>query len=1114
MARIQRPVPPRTPATDQVSVLLRRGSNTSIHAPTEGSLATTPLLTNPIPVHGTAPVFTPGGRSGLLTSTALTPAAPTAAALPANPNPISQENQLPGNPPSEWEVNANSTNIEGFTTDISVNHGTTLNFKINTNSTNYRIDIYRLGYYGGNGARKVATLQHQNASAPVQPNPMVDTATGEVDAGNWSTTDSWNVPAAAVSGVYVANLVRQDGTAGVFQVPFIVRDDSSHSDVVFQTSDTTWQAYNGWGGANLYGGNGPGPRGAAYAVSYNRPIVTRDGVGVFGGPQDMVFGAEYAALRWMEQNGYDVSYIAGLDTARSGSLLLNHKIFTSTGHDEYWSGDQRANVEAARDAGVNLAFMSGNEVYWKTRWAPSIDGSNTPNRTMVNYKETHEFKLNAGNPSGTWTGTWRDPSFSPPGDGGKPENALTGQMIGVDSYRADIMKIPYGQTQLRFWRNAPLAQTQPGGTASLTQNLLGYEWDVSPDNGFRPGGLISLSSTTLAVSQYVADYGNVDAPATATHNLTLYRAPSGALVFGAGTVFWAWGLDSNHDLTATPTDRNVQQSMVNLFADMGVQPQTLQAGLAPATKSTDTTPPTSTITTPTGSNFPEGTYATITGSATDTGGGLVAGVEVSTDSGTSWHPAGGSAANWTYSWLTPAPGNYTIKARATDDTVNTETPGPGTGVTVTPTTTVSLFQTSDTPGTVTDGDTLGSELGVKFKSSKSGTITGFRFYKGPQNTGTHVGSLWSATGTLLGSATYTNETASGWQQVNLATPISITAGTTYVASYHTNVGHYSETFNYFVTPRTSGELTALASNAQNGPDGVWAHSGSSTFPGQGVESATNYFVDVVFNPSGGGGVKQAPVANADTNFITAPNTAMALSAATLLANDTDANGDTLTVTGVSAAANGTVSFANNTATFTPTNGYTGAANFTYSISDGNGGTASAQVSLSVGNSLWGNSNAPTLVTANDPGAASLGVKFTASSAGTINGIRFYKGPQNTGTHVVDLWSSTGTKLATGTAANETPSGWQEAAFTTPVSITAGTTYIAAYHTNTGFYSADTGYFNAARTTGPLTAPSTGTSGGNGVYIYSANDAFPTNSFQGSNYWVDPVFSPSAGGGGT
>ena len=93
-------------------------------------------------------------------------------------------------------------------------------------------------------------------------------------------------------------------------------------------------------------------------------------------------------IQWLEQNGYDVTYFTGVDGARNGSLIQNHKIFMDSGHQYYWSGPRRANVQAARDAGVNLAFFSGNTIFWKTRWENSIDGSNTPNRTLVCYKET------------------------------------------------------------------------------------------------------------------------------------------------------------------------------------------------------------------------------------------------------------------------------------------------------------------------------------------------------------------------------------------------------------------------------------------------------------------------------------------------------------------------------------------------------------------------------------------------------------------------------------------------------------------------------------------------------------------------------------------------------
>ena len=227
-----------------------------------------------------------GSLSGSVTTAVVSQATTTAspnllAAAATSTNPIVLENQKQGTPQSVWDIDgAGSSNIEGFATDISVNIGNTIDFKINTNSSNYRIEVYRLGYYGGMGARLVDTIQHTGVQN--QPAPLRDATTGLVDAGNWSVSASWDVPADAVSGVYIAKLVRQDGTDGANHIPFIVRDDSSTSDIVFQTSDTTWQAYNGWGGANFYGGNGPATgqgAGRAYAVSYNRPIATRGGVG-------------------------------------------------------------------------------------------------------------------------------------------------------------------------------------------------------------------------------------------------------------------------------------------------------------------------------------------------------------------------------------------------------------------------------------------------------------------------------------------------------------------------------------------------------------------------------------------------------------------------------------------------------------------------------------------------------------------------------------------------------------------------------------------------------------------------------------------------------------------
>ncbi|HEU5472686.1 MAG TPA: DUF4082 domain-containing protein [Actinophytocola sp.] len=1011
------------------------------------------------------------------------------------------ENQLQGNPRSEWDLSGPaSTSIEGFATSLSVNRGTTVSFKINTASANYRIDIYRLGWYGGLGARKVATIQRSTPS--IQPAPGGNATIGLYDAGNWSVTTSWAVPATAVSGVYIAKLVRQDGTAGASHIPFVVRDDGAQRDIVFQTSDTTWHAYNGWGGANLYGGNATASvDGRAFKVSYNRPIGTRDAIGTWSGPQDFLFSAEYAAIRWLERNGYDVAYVTGVDTGPGNAQLTNYNVYMSTGHDEYWSRDQREHVEAARDAGVHLIFISGNEVYWKTRWEPDING--TPNRTLVCYKESRqEEKLD---PTPAWTGTWRDLMFSPPADGNRPENSLTGTIFQVDSHREDIIRVPYEMTQLRFWRNSPIAtNTQPGQTASLAVGMLGYEWDECPDNGFRPERLIHLSATTEVVGTYLLDYGHTVGDQTAVHNLALYKAASGAWVFGAGTVFWSFGLDTEHDYsnsslppTLTPEDLNVQQAMVNLFADMGVQPGTLRAGLAPATASTDSTPPVSTITAPTnGASVGQLTLVTVSGTASDTGG-RVAGVEVSTDNGATWHPATGTT-SWTYAWRPRLPGTYQVKTRAIDDSLNVETPGAGVSVTVTPAAAVSLFALTEKPFAVRSGDPNPVELGVRFSANTPGAVAGIRFYKTDDSTGPHAAHLWSAAGNLLASANFSGETAKGWQTVMFPAPVTITPGTTYVASYHT--AYYAASPNYFRTPRSTGALTAPA-----GDNGVYAYGASGTFPNASFGS-TNYWVDVIFNRAGGAG-NLPPTAGNDAVMGTF-NTPLVIPAATLLANDADPNGYPLSITSVGNPTNGTVSLdaGAQTVTFTPTTGFSGLATFTYQVGNAVGGSAQATVSVTVNSlttvqTLFQPSNTPNTITVADPTPVALGVKFRSAVSGTrVTGVRFYKGPQNVGTHTAHLWNATGgPALATATFSGETASGWQSVNFPAPVTINPNTTYVVSYHSN-GFYSASSNFFATTHTRGALTAPAAI----NGVFTYGPAGTFPTSTFNNTNYWVDVI----------
>jgi hypothetical protein len=309
----------------------------------------------------------------------------------------------------------------------------------------------------------------------------------------------------------------------------------------------------------------------------------------------------------------------------------------------------------------------------------------------------------------------------------------------------------------------------------------------------------------------------------------------------------------------------------------------------------------------------------------------------------------------------------------------------------------------------TDGNAL--EVGVKFRSDTAGFISGIRFYKLGGNTGTHIGNLWSGTGTLLATATFSGETASGWQQVNFSAPVAINANTTYVASYFAPVGHYAADANGLTSNVDNSPLHALSSGSSSG-NGVYIYSGSSAFPTN-TFSATNYWVDVVFNTT----------ANVPTN----------------------------------------------TPTPTPT-------------ATGTPSTCPC--------SLFTPSTVPTTVANADTSAVELGMSST-----------------NTGTHVANLWTSTGTLLATATFSGETASGWQQVNFTTPVAVTAGTTYVVSYHTNTGHYSSDQNYFTSSVDRAPLHAPASGgPSGGNGLYMYGGSSAFPTNTYNASNYYVDVVFT--------
>ncbi len=1036
-----------------------------------------------------------------------------AATCPASSTAIACENAQPGTPPSVWDLDGDTdASIVGFSDQISVTAGSTVGFKIRTDASAYTIGIYRLGYYQGNGARHMATISPSVSLPQSQPACLTQAATGLVDCGNWSRSAAWAVPANAVSGVYLAHLVRTDNGEDS-HIAFVVRNDASHADLVFQTSDTTWQAYNTWGGNSFYVG---APAGRAYKLSYNRPIATREST---PGGRDWLMANEYPMIRWLEQNGYDVTYQSGVDTDRSGSLLTNHRAFLSVGHDEYWSGQQRANVEAARDAGVNLAFFSGNEVYWKTRWEPSIDGSSSDHRTIVTYKETWaNAPIDPVEPGST--ATWRDPRFSPPGDGGRPENELTGTSFRVQSFFGAI-QVPAADGKMRIWRNTSVASQSPGQVATLANGTLGYEFDETPDNGHQPAGLVRLSTTTTTAAEALLDWGSTVAPATVTHHLTLYRASSGSLVFSAGTIQWSWGLDANHDGdSAPPADGRVQQATLNILADMGAQPSTRASGLVAATSSTDATAPTATITAPAEGLAVTGNQVlTVSGTASDSGGGVVGAVEVSVDGGQTWITASGRS-TWTYSWMPTGTGPQTILARASDDSGNVQPVPTVRGVVVS--CPCSLLGNTNPALPAQSNDTSAVTLGMRFHSDVAGKVTAVRFYKGPGNTGTHIGSLWTDAGVRLAQVTFSSESASGWQVASFATPVAIQANQTYVVSYSAPVGRYAVTRAQFL--RAGIDRSPLhAPMDGDGQNGIFRY-GSNVFPDQSYESES-YSVDVLFASNGGTPIDTTPPsASAVSPSPGATGVSVGTSAVAQFSEPVVPASIQMGVTGPSGPLPGTIAYDAPTrrATFTPSASLVPGTVHVVTVSAatdpaGNALVAPLTWSFTTAGTpppstcpctLFAPTDTPAVASESDPSALTLGVRFRADTTGLVTGVRFYKGPSNTGTHTGSLWRDDGQRLATVTFTNESASGWQQASFATPVPVEAGRTYVVSYFAPNGGYAATAGGFAGhAVDRGPLHAPADGDGGGNGLYLYGA-DALPTTTWSSTNYWVDVVFTSS------
>ena len=449
---------------------------------------------------------------------------------------IERENAQLGT--NSWQIPSNraaSTQIQAYASATSVEPGKKLTFYVSTQQegTPYWIDIYRLGWYGGDGGRRMTSTVEQVGHAQGYYDEYthqlvgcgmcsLDKKVGLVEA-NWHPSYTLSVPLNWTTGVYLAKLTDANGMQTY--VPFDVLG-AANTPYVAVTPDTTYAAYNDWGGYSLYSAstsqldesNTPGKT-RADKVSFDRPYTQE-----YGSSQVLDF--EVNAIRWIERQGYEVSYISNVDLDEHPELLLQHRAYISLGHDEYWTKNMRDGVQRARDAGVGLLFSGANASYWQMRFEP--DSAGVADRTVVCYKVSTSQKTLARDPlyredNSRVTALWRDPVLA------RPENALIGMMYsGYTSHRPGFPWITSSRAGSPLLDGTGLQADQPYGC-----DQVGYEWDRIFDNGATPAGL-----QVLATSRTQNNAGRSD-----TSNTTYYIAKSGALVFATGSIYWTAFLD-------------------------------------------------------------------------------------------------------------------------------------------------------------------------------------------------------------------------------------------------------------------------------------------------------------------------------------------------------------------------------------------------------------------------------------------------------------------------------------------------------------------------------------------------------------------------------------------
>src|SRR5438105_3170443 len=458
----------------------------------------------------------------------------TASAQLAANNPIVLENQQPGSSNWFWSLHADvahgPSNGYASATSVLQNQSITLYVTVNPAQT-YTIDFYRMGWYAGLGGRlrlHVGPLNGvQQPSCPSDPN------TGLI-ACNWAPSYTLTVPSDWTSGVYLALLTNAQGYQNY--VMFVVRDGRP-APFLYQQSVTTDQAYNNYPNDNLtgkslytynsYGAKTVAGDPRAVKVSFDRPLAD-SGTGFFT-TWDITF------VRWLERSGYDVTYSTDIDMHANGGELKNHKAFLIVGHGEYWSKEMFDAAEAARDAGVNLAFFAADTVSVQVRFEPSAAG--VANRVMVCYKVASLDPVQGP----TTTVPWRFPPVN------RPEQPLRGILSNV-TYPGGYTN--YVVTNSSHWVYAGTGVKD----GDVVPGMVGYEAD-SYQPSYPPPN--AANQTLLSQSPFTTSGGG-----TGYANASIYQAPGGAWVFSAGTFAWSWRLDT---FFSGQADSRIQQTTANIL---------------------------------------------------------------------------------------------------------------------------------------------------------------------------------------------------------------------------------------------------------------------------------------------------------------------------------------------------------------------------------------------------------------------------------------------------------------------------------------------------------------------------------------------------------------------